>query len=68
MAVLMAVLTMVALGAFTTWLSWAARRSDAVDRLVGIVAMAGQCAPLLGRETVAHLEHARRPCIASTGE
>lgn len=52
MAVLVAILTMAVLAAFTVWLPWAARRSDVLDRLIGIVGMAGQVAPLLGRETL----------------
>lgn len=51
MAVLVAVLTMAFLGAFTMWLPWAARRSDVIDRLIDTVGMAGQMAPMVGRET-----------------
>jgi hypothetical protein len=43
---------MALLAAFTMWLPVAARRSDALDRLIAIVAMAGQCAPLHGRESL----------------
>jgi hypothetical protein len=51
MAVLVAILTMGLMGAFTVWLPWAARRSDVLDRLIGIVGMAGQVAPFVARET-----------------
>jgi hypothetical protein len=51
MAVLVAVLMMAFLGAFTMWLPWAAKRSDVVDRLIDIVGMAGQLAPMVGGET-----------------
>jgi hypothetical protein len=59
---------MASLGAITTWLPWASQRSDALDRLVGIVALAGQCAPLLGRETVARFDDAPPRRSASTEE
>ena len=52
MAVLVAILTMASLGAVTMWLPWAAGRSDAADRLIHVLGMAGQVAPLLGRETL----------------
>jgi hypothetical protein len=52
MAVLLAVVVMALLGVFTGWLAWAAKRSQALDRLIGIVAMAGQMAPFSGRETL----------------
>ena len=52
MTVLLAVLVMALLGVFTGWLSWATKRSHALDRLICIVAMAGQMAPFSGRETM----------------
>jgi hypothetical protein len=52
MAVFVALSAMALLAAFTMWLPVAARRSDALDRLIALVAMAGQCAPLHGRESL----------------
>jgi len=52
MEALLAALVMAVLAAFTAWLSCVARRSDALDRLIDIVSVAGQLAPFSGRETM----------------
>lgn len=52
MAVFVAIMTMALLGVFTLWLPWAARRSDVLDRLIDVVGMAGQLAPMVGHETL----------------
>ena len=52
MALLTGILVVALLGVLVSWLSHASERTDAVGRLVAVVAMAGQSAPFMGQETV----------------
>ena len=61
MAIFAAIVTMALLGVFTMWLPWAAGRSDVLDRLIDIVGIAGQLAPMVGHETLPR-SPARRTC------
>jgi hypothetical protein len=67
MAVFVAMSAMALLAAFTMWLPVAARRSDALDRLIAIVGMAGQCAPLHGRESLTSFAPGSGECESHDG-